>query len=341
MACAASAQDVPQGVWEGTLGGKPVVACFNAGLASGSYFYKQYKRPIQLTRAGADAFWHEDKDTGLWSLDAPHGTTLTGTWRSPGGQGAALPIALTRVDSSQSDSACAADSYAGRLEAAPKLETGKKTEFAPGRSFRKLRYAGQETVELFGPEPSTGAIDRELHADLDMSPDTLKAYFAKRREFLGQTGFPAEDENTADIDYWTSQFLSIRSYTWAAGTGRNGISWIHRNWDLRSGKQIDLWSWLGPRRKDSGSYGSPSPALMRFLFRAGQLDPATAEDNCKANYEPGQTYELTLEDKGLRFSQPAYGTGCEIDVEVPYEDLGPVLSASGKAAVERILKNPR
>lgn len=343
---AGHAADVPKGVWEGTLGGKPIVACFNAESPSGSYFYKQYRTPIQLIRSARDEAWREAGDTGLWSLEAPRGSTLAGSWKSIKGKPVTLPIKLDLADATGGDTACASDGYAGLLEAAPKLETGAKKEFAPGRSYRPLRFAGQATVELSGPEPTLAAINRELRRDLDTGPAAVKAYFAMRREFLGRVGMPAEGESMVEPVYWSSQWLSLRSYHWAAGTGRRGISWFHRSWDLQTGRQVDPWTWFGarpaaraPAREGTGS-GTPTPALRRFLFRHAKIDAAKADPACSANYDAGAAYDLTLQARGMRFSQPAFGDGCEIEIEVPYAELDPVLTPAGKAAVQRILASP-
>lgn len=343
---ASRAAPVPKGVWEGTLGTQAIVACFNAEFPSGSYFYKRYRTPIQLTRRDKDDFWHEAGDTGVWSLEAPKGTTLAGTWKRVKGKPAALPIRLDLADATGGDTACGGDGYAGLLETPPKTETGPSKEFAPGRSFRPVRFAGQATVELSGPEPTLAAINRELRRDLDTGPEAVKAYFDTRRAFLGRVGAPAEDENITEPVYWGSQWLSIRSYRWTAGTGRRGISWFHRTWDLQTGRQVDPWSWFGARppgqasaREGTGS-GTLTPAMRRFLFRHAKIDASKADPACSRNYENGAGYDLTLEASGMRFSQPAYGDGCEIEIEVPYAELDPLLTPAGKAAVQRILASP-
>ncbi|HEX7867665.1 MAG TPA: hypothetical protein VF555_22085 [Variovorax sp.] len=262
-----------------------------------------------------------------------------------------LPIRLNLVDSSENKSACGSESYAGQLETPPKIDTGKKEEYATGRSFRRLRFAGQETIELSGPEPTLAAINRELRRDFDTKKETVQEYFDKRRQFLGQVGVPAEDENTADPSYWTSQWLSVRNYTWAAGTGRAGISWFYRTWDLQTGRQVDPWTWFGSRKESlnrpgagpviATSGGSMTPKLRRFLFRREGIDPAKAEENCEFNYKEDAYYDLTLEAKGMRFAQPDFGNGCAIEIEVPYAELGPVLTPAGKAAVRRILESAK
>lgn len=342
---------ISPGVWEGTLGTKAIVACFNFDYPSGSYFYKQYKKPIQLTRKEQDGLWHEANGTGLWLLDPGQGTTLSGTWSSVKDALVKLPISLSLVDSSKSKRACGSESYTSQIEAPPKIEIGKKKEFAPGRSFRPLRFAGQATVELFGPEPTLAAINRELRRDFDTGKDAIKEYFDKRREFLGRVGVPAEDENTTEPEYWTSQWLSIRNYTWAAGTGRSGISWFYRTWDVQTGKQVDLWTWFGSRKESlsvpgagpvvATSGGSMTPKLRRFVFRHEGIDPGKAEENCESNYKEDAYYDLTLEAKGMRFAQPDFGDGCAIEIEVPYAELGPVLTPAGKAAVRRILESAK
>ena len=115
---------------------------------------------------------------------------IAGTWRN--GKGKTLPINLTFVDGNDDESACARDSYNMRLEISPKIETGKIVQFSPGRSYRKLRFAGQETIELLGLDPALNQINSLLK--LDQSRGAIDAYFQQRREFLGRVGYPAVDE---------------------------------------------------------------------------------------------------------------------------------------------------
>ncbi len=195
-------------------------------------------------------------------------------------------------------------------------------------------------MEILGGGPVEQDINRQLRTYLDQSPKGIAAYFAKRRESLGEGGPTGDDELLTEPVYWTKQWLSIRFYTWASGMGRNGISWGYRTWDLATGQRVDLWGWFGGQssypdgRFSDGSAAMPSK-LRRLVFR--KIDTRKIEPACEKYYDPGAEFQLTLEKNGMRFSQPAYGDGCELEFGVAYTRLLPLLDAEGKAAVLGIL----
>jgi hypothetical protein len=43
----------------------------------------------------------------------------------------------------------------------------------------------------------------------------------------------------------------------------------------------------------------------------------------------------------MEFSQPAYGNGCELDFDVPFKKLLPMMTADGRAAVLGIMHGMR
>lgn len=317
----------PQGVWSGTIGTKAVVACFNKGspwTAYGSYHYIDHLKPIALTTRDTDSYWHEQGNTGQWELAAPANGVIAGTWRN-GKTGKALLINLALVDGNDDESACARDSYNARLESRPKVERGKIVQFSLGRSYQKLRFAGQETVELFGPDPALDRLNSLLK--LDQSKEALDAYFQQRREFLGRVGNPGVDERYAEPTYWDSNFITIKFHLWVAGEGRRGISIDHRTWSTQTGDEVDLWQWIGA----SSNNPQLPPKLKKFLYRHVKEPP-----ECKSGYRGEGIYALTLDKAGLHFDEDAWGDGCEKSFFVPYEKLGPFLSPIGKQVVSSI-----
>jgi hypothetical protein len=101
-AAAAAAEPVStglEGYWEGTLGGKPVVACFQS-TDRGSYAYRAHGDGITL-RAAVDGTWleegfHSRPPTGVWFDVAREGDAISGSWK-PFGGGTSLPIRLARL----------------------------------------------------------------------------------------------------------------------------------------------------------------------------------------------------------------------------------------------------
>ena len=321
---------IPQGVWSGTIGTKAIVACFDKASSwtrYGSYYYVDHLKPISLTTRETDSYWHEKNDTGYWELAAPIKGIVDGIWRNQKSE-KFLPIKLAIVDGADDDAACARDSYNSRLESNPKIEIGKIIEFSPGRSYRKLQFAGQETVRLIGPDPALGQLNAFLK--LDQSKATINRYFQQRRESLARTGVPAVDERHTEPKYWDSNFITINFYLWAANEGRQGISNEYRTWNVRTGDEIDLWQWI-----DESSGDSTLPAkLKKFLFKNIQETP-----ECANGYRGEGIFTLRIDKSGINIYEEAWGNGCENSFFISYEKLKPFLSPAGKRAVRSIVSH--
>ena len=328
--CVALAEPaVPQGVWSGTIGSSAVTVCFNAAPYYASYYYNDIREPIGISRHEADWLWHESSipsTTGMWALSKPVHGQLAGTWRDPKTQ-TSLPIHLRFVDGDNDERACARDTYNLRLETPPKVEIGKYVQLSPDRSYRKLRFAGQETIELTGPDLAIRKINAILK--LDRSKEAINAYFQQKREFLGRMGSPTVDLRTTDPTFWDSNFITVRFNAWVAGEGRSGISNTYRTWNLKTGEEVNVWHWLGVRSDDAAL---PS-ALQQHLYRH-----VKESSECKVNYYRGKgVFTLVLTKAGLNIYEDAWGSGCDKHFFVSYKNLMPFLSPAGKQAVRSIL----
>lgn len=319
----------PQGVWSGSIGTKAIIACFNEGsrwTSYASYYYVDHLKPIVLTTRDTDSFWHEENDTGLWELSAPVNGVVVGTWRHPKTQ-KDFPVKLGFVDGSDDKTACARDSYNARLETAPRVETTKIIKFSLGRSYRRLRFAGQETIELLGPDPGIDRINALLR--LDQSKEAVDSYFGQRREFLGRVGYPAIDEVRVELKHWDAYYIAIEFYTSVAGEGRSGMSIDYQTWSAVTGEKVDLWTWLGSK---AGEAKLPLK-LQKYLFRNEKSSP-----ECEGGYRGQGEFILTLSRYGLNISEVEWGSGCEKSFIVPYTKLLPFLSPPGTLAVKSILE---
>ena len=318
----------PQGVWSGTIGTKAIIACFNEGsrwVSYASYYYIDYLKPIVLTTREVGSFWHEENDSGQWELNAPFDRVVLGTWTDPKTK-KTLPIKLHLIDGSEDKTACARNSYNSRLEVPPKIEVLKMIQFSQGRAYRKLRFAGQETIELFGPDPAIKRINSLLK--LDRSKAAVESYFQQRREFLGRVGYPAVDERLTEPTYWDANFITVRFYLWVAGEGRSGISNEYRTWNTKTGEEIDLWRWIGASSKNPRL----PPKLVKHLYRG-----VTETPECASGYRGQGDFTLKLAKSGLQFDEEAWGDGCEKSFFISYEKLFPFLTPAGKQAVGSII----
>jgi hypothetical protein len=336
-----------RGVWEGTIGDKNIIACFNTATTDtsitelGSYYYLRYLSPIRLVKR--EGQWLEENRyeknhrppvwpneiankpspiTGVWSIESVKDRKLIGSWKSADGN-KVLALRLMLVE--ESAKACSSNSYNAKLEQVlPKLFVGK-TESFNGHPYRLLQIAHHGTVELLENNPNFSEINLRLRSGLpsDLNEEAIKDYFQMRRYLLGEYGGDAKDVDEFDeLTYWTSVFLTTKHHHEEPHTGRRGVSNTYTTWDLRTGKEVDLWSWF---RKES---------LMKFLSKHETPSPY-CEDH--PYYSKGQI-QLTLESSGMRFWEEPDGDGCEKDFIVPYPELSPVLTEQGKSAINAVIK---
>jgi 6-phosphogluconolactonase (cycloisomerase 2 family) len=105
-----------QGVWSGTLGKQPIVACLDSRGRS-AYFYARYQREIPLTeKDGAWDEYNQGELSGVWTLSAAPGDQLAGQWQDPKSQ-RTLPIRLQKLMSTESAHPCESLPYKGGLSA--------------------------------------------------------------------------------------------------------------------------------------------------------------------------------------------------------------------------------
>lgn len=312
------------GVWQGTLGKTPITACFNAAPdTGGSYYYQRFLAPIQLAQEKAGEPWAEEGKTGFWQLDAPQGDTLTGTWSKAAG-GTPLPLTLTRA----STEGCGSDAYNAPMETAPLPAKVEKKTFGE-HPYQVKTQGAQVTFKLEGDSPAIKKINQQL-ARLAVSLEGQTAFFSERREYLGRSGSANTSEITVDPTYWSSQWITLKFYRWTAGFGRNGISWGLHTWNLQTGESVDPWTWLGGRQEWYDPYSGEvklSPTFSAWLEKQ-----TTVDEGCPA-VTSYSTFDLSFNTQGLQLSTPATGDGCDNELSFTWDQLAPVLSAQGKAAL--------
>lgn len=312
------------GVWTGTLGKAAITACFNASPDSnGSYYYKRFLTPIQLSREHAGEPWVEQGNSGAWHLHTPHDNTLTGTWSNPAG-GKPLPVVLTRTDAG----GCASDAYNLPLESAPLPVHVEKASVGTHRYQVKTQGA-EVTLTLEGEGQPLQQINRHL-AQLAVSPEGQAEFFRERREYLGRNGSAHTSEIEVEPIYWSSHWVTVKFYRWTAGYGRSGISWGLHSWNVQTGERVDPWTWFGSHQTWDDPYSAQvklSPAFSAWLQQQTSTDPG-----CPA-ISSYSRFDLNFDTHGVQLSTPSYGDGCDNELSFTWAQLEPVLSAQGMAAL--------
>lgn len=315
------------GVWQGTLGKSAITACFNgADGEQGSYYYQRILTPIQLTQAHNNAPWVEAGNTGLWTLGKPQGDTLAGAW-SKTTDANSLPLALKRI----STEGCGSDTYNAPMEAAPLPVKTEKKSFENHPYLLKAQGA-QVTIKLAGDSQAIQKINQQLAA-LAVSDEAQADYFQERREYLGRNGSGYTSEIDVEPTYWSSQFITVKFYRWAAGTGARGISWGLHSWNLQTGERVDPWTWLGGQQKWYDVYSGHVKLPARFS--AWLAKQTTTDEGCQAITD-SDSFDLSFNTQGLQLSTRATGDGCDNDLSFTWAQLEPVLTEPGKAALPRL-----
>jgi len=321
------------GVWKGTLGKSPITVCFNAPPFEGaSYYYQRFLTPIQLTQSKTGEPWVEAGNTGIWRLDAPQGDVLTGAWnKSQDSQPA--PLHLERIGTSSNDRDCTSDTYNDPIDAVPPAAKIEKKSFQD-HPYQVKTQGAQVTLKLEGDDPAIAKINKDL-ARLAISPEGQKDFYQERRNSLGNSGGVFTSELLVEPTYWSSQWITVRFYRWTAGYGINGNSWGRHTWNLKTGESVDPWSWLGGRYEWHDPYYGNIKLPAKFgAWMVKQ--PKGAEDQVEAEGCHAPSYsdsDLTFDAQGIKLSTRATGDGCDVELSFSWDQLQPILTAQGKAAL--------
>jgi DNA-binding beta-propeller fold protein YncE len=145
-----------QGVWSGTLGKQPIVACLDSRGRS-AYFYARYKREIPLTeKDGALAEYNKGEPTGTWTLSAAQGDQLVGQWQNPKSQRTS-PIRLKKLASADNFHPCGSIAYQGALNtSAPVTNVGVDRILRPEYAY--VANQGSNTISAYRINAITGVL---------------------------------------------------------------------------------------------------------------------------------------------------------------------------------------
>ena len=350
----AAAQDAappPQpweGVWKGTLGTYPVRLCLSQRSETwsvGAYYYLSQLKTIGLEMQD-DGSWVEkaggsDTVTGRWTL-RPSGDALSGEWK----QGAkSLPLTLTRVAADITDGACGTREF---LE--PRIQPAKlrETPEALGKfAYRELKWdVGKGFPDVWLTSLAYAPVqpgDRAINAALRLDPAKREGdadYVSCYQGSLGSLG------NDGDFGFGytpratTSAFLTVtvNAEGFCGGAHPYADYWW-QTFDRKTGRKVDLATWLTPAASpraegfEDAAIRPLSPAFKRLLLRRLRFEEA----ECRTVVSDAEYWNIGLDRTGLVFSPslPHVAQACGEDVAVPFAELAPWLSATGKAGAAR------
>lgn len=344
VAAAAAQDDLPwAGVYRGTIGRYPVVACFDrwpGGKGKGAYYYLSQLRPIALR--GPDPFtdWREGDDAKgpEWRLDRSDGIRVSGTWHDGVRR---LPIALSRVaDGGEGFSPCAADAFiaprVGKIDftrtrqGLGSFAFDRLTMVAP-RAFPDVSIVGMDFVST---EPGDEAIRALLGAMMPQG-EVSDEYVQCMAGSLGSLGIDGDYSREVIPSFANRELLGVWSTNGSFCGGAHPSYWTeYFVFDRQSGARLDPRLWFGPDGFADDGYGSLliQPALRDLVMTHWPHDP-DGDSECRDFVSDFEYWSVGIDPDGLGFQPdvPHVATACGEYVTVGWDELAPFLNAAGKA----------
>ena len=330
------------GVWRGTIGAQAVTVCLQRGpLQESSYYYVRHRTAIALGAAGADGTqWNEgadDRPTGTWQLEAARGDRLDGTWSAPD-NASTLPIKLTRVHVDR-DTARGC----GRFESGPAQDAYNAPRVAATAISESVNGDGLRTLSAFDKHvsvvslPPSGPHAAEFNAAMRSWLDEQIAEQYGCSDAVAPNA--AEFNQQREIDLRAGTWLVLReSYELDCGGAHPNAGVSYQTWDLASGKIVEPWTWIRDSKVKcdySADCGRAAPPKLNAIILAAASRNKDA-DECADAVNDNRSYGLRPSATGLVFTTDFAHViqACDEDIEVPYAQLAPFLTATGKAQLQ-------
>ena len=350
LALPASAQEAEPawvGVWKGRVGTFPVQVCLNRWgddiPGRGSYYYLSRLEPISLSDAG-DGMWIErapgSDAEAEWFIEQVTGEAMRGMWR----QGRrTLRFELEPVSWEETEfeeGPCASHAF---IE--PLIQGGEV--HSADAEFEGLRYvrsfyrppahlADNVTIETFTFDADTiadAAINSELSSRLPAGWDS--EWLQCLAGSLAATGQEGSFEQSVKPTLVSRAFLAVEeiSSTYCGGAHPDYYT-LPRTFDRKTGKEVDLFGWLGEDRIDGED--STIDNRLRALILARR--PRDDENDCTDLLAESDYWSIGLAREGLVFTPdlPHAATACEEPVVVEWKALTPFLDREGRAGLARL-----
>lgn len=359
----AQSQNVPAeliGVWQGTIGKRQIVACWDQ---TGGHYYP-LRKPLRISLSppdGVNPHWIENlgiETSSTWQLDKPTGKRLTGTWRQSE-SAPPSPIRLSRVRLNKAREGKTADclfdsplqtAFNAPRVAAQKITTGQAKVFM-GRTYRVIQamQGNVASVELEGDGEPIQRANKRLRRVLQ---DDIADYFACEMFDPPQQGHWI---NEIRLRFWNEDWLSWSEHgEWYCGGAHPSLSNETRVLNLHTGKETDLWSWFRVVKKKEGDLVQicdfredrclPKKLARRIAKTKPEVEniaPCTPEDFVSELVNG--SYSIGLNPGGIAFipwiPEPARLMRiCYARYTIPFADLQPYLTSTGKEAVAQLLR---
>jgi hypothetical protein len=348
------------GIWNGTIGKMDVMVCMPQGKYSSNaaYYYRKHLKiitlsmPVGTNKTAEIPKWIEGYDAEKaavnpqWNLAFESADTLTGTWNSTGEKPAkTLPISLKRVSAPNFEQDSCGNAAFTKQRATP-IKITRNAAKKDGVAYTNIDVdAGDHfdvsigTFALIGTSPAIQKINTALAKEIPSDPATSN-YFECLNGALQSNATDGDYAVGIVPDLITRRFMvSQESRGDYCGGAHPNHDTIWRNWDLRTGDEINLWDWLNAKavvqtKQEQGVYAGDTtievqPTLRKMLTKKWLV---LAEAECRDVIEDHDYWNLHLTRKGIAFTPSLAHAiqACEVDLLVSFAELPPLLSATGK-----------
>jgi len=351
------------GVWRGRIGNSKVMVCLERPdtLNESMYYYLRHRFSIRLhANDDSGATWNEappnerapdwSKPAAIWTLHAPVGYAMDGTWATADGSRKA-PIRLTRVADAATSLAtgCAAmdDSPARLAFNAPRVASQELSVSQSSDGFRTISVLGGNVsmTELPDSMPHAARFNATMRAWL---ADKIAGYYECASSSFD--GIPDYSE-TYEIDLLSPPWLIAR-HNWSGfcGGAHPSSEADYTTWNMATGKTVNPWDFLKDSHwdyiKEVNHCDSADTCLRRPPPKLGQIIATrfrhdTDQSDCADAIDENLDYlQLHPEKTGLVFSTTFAHViqACDEDIELPWKTLMPFLTVQGKAAMRSLGK---
>ncbi|MDB5692363.1 MAG: hypothetical protein JWO81_1426 [Alphaproteobacteria bacterium] len=334
------------GIWQGSIGSRPVRVCFvqTQSNAFGAYYYLSSLRSIALDHPDRGGTFVEGDGTEpqkpRWVLDDVKPNGISGRWTQAE---RTLPIRLTRIaEPAASETPCTSMLFLQPRLAGIRVVTKRARKDGTAYTRLILDHRGhfpETRVESFALDGSSGSVRRinaKLRAPLSGNPPE---WFDCIRNAIGQSGRDGDTDEMLAPRLISARWLTvIHHQDGDCGGAHPNSANLPRTFDRASGQEIDLHDWLNDTAikrtrypGDSDDIKTLRPAFRAFILGRWKPDDAECGDPVRAQ----EFWDIELTRTGLVFTpQLAHVVqACGEDFAVPFARLRPYLSAAGLANI--------
>ncbi len=338
------------GIWQETLGGRSIRACFNQERGSfGIYYYRSHFDQIALQQPDAatavliEGYRDDDKSAPRWTVGEVGKEKIAATW-THGKR--SLPIVLGRVATALSEDETPCGSIAFHTPRLSGITTVRKAATFEGRAYTRLilDYHGHfgkgisvETFALTGASPAIAKINAILARPLDPKRDD--SWFACVRMAADSSPYGADDNELLEPTLITAKWLAINQHSdnFCGGAHPNSAN-DPRLFDLTSGSEINLFDWFNDKavkREHFDGEAAPfvtlQPAFQRLVMAGWKSDSECREAVKNENY---WSVALTRSGFALTPNLAHVVQACGENFKLSFAEAAPYLNSIGKREVE-------